>query len=111
MVPYHRRMAVQSYMGLVAALAGSIGPLVGGWLADKFSWRWCFCTLSFLMSLHCGSGREMAEEADINVPTCIVALIMLKLFLRLQPPAADTRHLRKSFDFMGLYVSSFWLDT
>lgn len=37
-------MAVQSYMGLIAALAGSMGPLFGGWLAENFSWRWCFCT-------------------------------------------------------------------
>ena len=44
MVPYERRMAVQSYMGLIAALAGSMGPLFGGWLAENFSWRWCFCT-------------------------------------------------------------------
>jgi len=28
--------------GLVAVLAPSIGPTLGGWITDNFSWRWIF---------------------------------------------------------------------
>ena len=28
--------------GLVAVLAPSIGPMLGGWIIDNYSWRWIF---------------------------------------------------------------------
>src|SRR5262249_24739060 len=33
---------VTPVIGLVATLAPTIGPTVGGWLTDELSWRWLF---------------------------------------------------------------------
>ncbi len=37
----HRGQAFALY-GLVAVLAPSIGPSLGGWITDSYSWRWIF---------------------------------------------------------------------
>ena len=39
--PQKRGQAFALY-GLVAVLAPSIGPTLGGWITDNFSWRWIF---------------------------------------------------------------------
>jgi MFS transporter, DHA2 family, multidrug resistance protein len=39
--PHERGQAFALY-GLVAVLAPSIGPTLGGWITDNFSWRWIF---------------------------------------------------------------------
>lgn len=46
----------QGMIGGVAALSSIIGPLLGGWITDNFSWRWTFY---------------------INVPVGIIALIII----------------------------------
>src|SRR5271155_4544921 len=39
--PQQRGLAFALY-GLVAILAPSIGPTLGGWITDNYSWRWIF---------------------------------------------------------------------
>ena len=39
--PEHRGLAFSLY-GLVAVLAPSIGPTLGGWITDNYSWHWIF---------------------------------------------------------------------
>jgi DHA2 family multidrug resistance protein len=38
----HKRGQAFALYGLVAVLAPSIGPTLGGWITDNFSWRWIF---------------------------------------------------------------------
>ena len=52
--PRLRGLAFALY-GLVAVLAPSIGPTIGGWLTDSYSWRWIFY---------------------INIPVGILALLL-----------------------------------
>ena len=40
--PPQRRGAITPLIGLVATLAPTIGPTVGGYLTDLFSWHWLF---------------------------------------------------------------------
>ncbi len=42
MFPISQRQRVMPLMGLVVPLAPTIGPTVGGWLTDTFSWHWLF---------------------------------------------------------------------
>jgi DHA2 family multidrug resistance protein len=67
--------------GLVAVLAPSIGPTLGGWITDSFSWRWIFY---------------------INIPIGLVAFYLVRRFVD-DPPwiKADRSNLRK-LDFIGL---------
>jgi DHA2 family multidrug resistance protein len=40
--PAQKRGQAFALYGLVAVLAPSIGPTLGGWITDNFSWRWIF---------------------------------------------------------------------
>ncbi len=62
-------------------LAPSIGPTLGGWITDNFSWRWIFF---------------------INIPVGILAFILVTRLVE-DPPwiKADPSRLR-NMDYMGL---------
>ncbi len=78
--PQKRGQAFALY-GLVAVLAPSIGPTLGGWITDNFSWRWIFF---------------------INIPVGILAFILVTRLVD-DPPwiKADPSKLR-NMDYMGL---------
>jgi len=67
--------------GLVAVLAPSIGPTLGGLITDSYSWRWIFY---------------------INIPVGILAFILVTRFVD-DPPwiKGDRSNLRK-LDYIGL---------
>ena len=62
----HKRGQAFALYGLVAVLAPSIGPTLGGYITDNFSWRWIFF---------------------INIPVGIVAFIALGKLFGLAPAA------------------------
>ncbi len=76
----HRGQAFALY-GLVAVLAPSIGPTLGGWITDSYSWRWIFY---------------------INIPVGILAYILVTRMVD-DPPwiVPDRKHLL-NMDYMGL---------
>src|ERR1700689_5972803 len=78
--PQKRGQAFALY-GLVAVLAPSIGPTLGGWITDNFSWRWIFY---------------------INIPVGIIAFVLVTRLVD-DPPwiKADLSRLRH-MDYMGL---------
>ncbi|MGC9157854.1 MAG: DHA2 family efflux MFS transporter permease subunit [Terracidiphilus sp.] len=77
----HKRGQAFALYGLVAVLAPSIGPTLGGWITDNFSWRWIFF---------------------INIPVGILAFFLVTRLVD-DPPwiKADRSRLRQ-MDFLGL---------
>jgi DHA2 family multidrug resistance protein len=77
----HKRGQAFALYGLVAVLAPSIGPTLGGWITDNFSWRWIFF---------------------INIPVGILAFFLVTRMVE-DPPwiKADPSKLRH-MDYMGL---------
>ncbi|MGB7549375.1 MAG: DHA2 family efflux MFS transporter permease subunit, partial [Terracidiphilus sp.] len=77
----HKRGQAFALYGLVAVLAPSIGPTLGGWITDNFSWRWIFF---------------------INIPVGILAYFLVTRMVE-DPPwiKADPSKLR-NMDYMGL---------
>jgi DHA2 family multidrug resistance protein len=77
--PQKRGQAFALY-GLVAVLAPSIGPTLGGWITDNFSWRWIFF---------------------INIPVGILAFYLVTRLVD-DPPwiKADRSQLRR-MDYLG----------
>ena len=78
--PQKRGQAFALY-GIVAVLAPSIGPTMGGWITDNYSWRWIFF---------------------INIPVGILAFILVNRLVD-DPPwiKADLSRLR-NMDYLGL---------
>ena len=76
-----RRGQAFALYGLVAVLAPSIGPTLGGWITDNYSWRWIFY---------------------INIPVGVLASVLVTRFVD-DPPwiKADRANLRK-LDYIGL---------
>ncbi|HEX5424556.1 MAG TPA: DHA2 family efflux MFS transporter permease subunit [Candidatus Acidoferrales bacterium] len=78
--PRQRGMAFAVY-GMAVVLAPAIGPTLGGWITDNFSWRWIFF---------------------INIPVGIISLFLTGRLIT-DPPYMK-REKRKAFriDYIGL---------
>ena len=67
--------------GLGVVVAPIVGPTLGGWITDNYSWRWIFY---------------------INLPVCLLAILLTKLLIE-DPPyiQAETP---KSIDYIGFIL-------
>jgi DHA2 family multidrug resistance protein len=77
----HKRGQAFALYGLVAVLAPSIGPTLGGWITDNFSWRWIFF---------------------INIPVGFLAFILVTRLVDDPPWIKPDRSLLKNMDYLGL---------
>lgn len=67
--PHLRGMAFAVY-GVAVVVAPAVGPALGGWITDTYSWRWIFF---------------------INIPVGIVSVMMTTLLVR-ESPGAQKEH-------------------
>ncbi len=67
--------------GLVAVLAPSIGPTLGGWITDNYSWRWIFY---------------------INIPVGILAYTLVTRFIDDPPWLTHSKENLRKLDYIGL---------
>jgi DHA2 family multidrug resistance protein len=85
--PRQHGTAMAAY-GVGVVVAPIIGPTLGGWITDSYSWRWIFY---------------------INLPIGILALFLVNLFVE------DPPYLRKAFkgaiDYLGFGLMALWLGT
>ncbi|KAL7425027.1 hypothetical protein Q5752_000715 [Cryptotrichosporon argae] len=83
-VPLHKRGSYLGYLGGAWGVAAVLGPILGGVLTEKASWRWCFY---------------------INLPTCGIAFFALLFSLKLNPTGHHTfAQFLTTFDFVGLLL-------
>ncbi|KAF2143629.1 uncharacterized protein K452DRAFT_160324 [Aplosporella prunicola CBS 121167] len=78
------------WLGLITmqwAIGSVTGPIIGGVLAEKASWRWIFW---------------------INIPFCVLGFVMIPLFLKLQYKPGNLMEKLKQIDWVGsfLFVAS-----
>jgi DHA2 family multidrug resistance protein len=88
--PRQRGMGMAVY-GMTVVVAPVIGPTLGGWITDNFSWRWIFF---------------------INVPVGALSLLLSSRFIE-DPPYLPRRRGRGRFraDFIGLGLVALALGT
>jgi DHA2 family multidrug resistance protein len=86
--PEKKGMAFAVY-GIAVVVAPTLGPWLGGWITDSFSWRWIFY---------------------INVPVGIVSLLLTSLIVS-DPPYMKRISLKKGFrlDYIGIGLLSLGL--
>jgi DHA2 family multidrug resistance protein len=77
----HKRGQAFALYGLVAVLAPSIGPTLGGWITDNYSWRWIFF---------------------INIPVGILAFILVNRLIEDPPWIKPDRSKLRNMDYLGL---------
>jgi DHA2 family multidrug resistance protein len=83
--PPAERGKAMGFWGLGIVAAPILGPVLGGWLTDTYSWRWVFY---------------------INLPVGIVSLVMTKLYV------FDPSYLRQEtvkVDYWGIGLLALWI--
>jgi DHA2 family multidrug resistance protein len=83
--PIEERSKAMAAYGVGVVLAPVLGPTLGGWLTDTFSWRYAFY---------------------INIPVGILAMVMISRFLH-DPPFIQNAKVSK-FDGMGFGLLCVW---
>ncbi|KAF2716480.1 MFS general substrate transporter [Polychaeton citri CBS 116435] len=82
------RPMFMAFLDLAASLGNNTGPLLGGALADKITWRWCFY---------------------INLPFGAVVAVLVLIFLRLETGAkaisADWKQTILQIDVAGIILT------
>jgi DHA2 family multidrug resistance protein len=86
--PPRQHGTAMAVYGVGVIVAPVIGPTLGGWITDSYSWRWIFY---------------------INLPVGILALFMVNLYVE------DPPYLRNAFkgaiDYLGFGLMALWLGT
>src|SRR5881396_1146457 len=87
--PLEKRGMAFAVYGLAVVVAPTIGPWLGGWITDNFSWRWIFY---------------------INVPVGMLSLLLTN-FLVSDPPYMKKANLKAGFriDYIGIGLISLGL--
>ncbi|PSH03138.1 MAG: EmrB/QacA family drug resistance transporter [Acidobacteria bacterium] len=84
--PPHKRGQASAVFGLGVVVAPVLGPTVGGWLTETYSWRWAFY---------------------INIPVGILAILMITRYVH------DPIYIREAkpgrFDGIGFGLLAIWL--
>jgi MFS transporter, DHA2 family, multidrug resistance protein len=87
--PAKRGMAFAVY-GIAVVMAPAIGPTLGGWITDNFSWRWIFF---------------------INIPIGIISMLLTSRLIQ-DPPYLKRRKLKETrIDYTGLGFVALGLGT
>jgi MFS transporter, DHA2 family, multidrug resistance protein len=90
--PPEKRGQGFALFGVAVVVAPVVGPTLGGWLADNFSWRWAFM---------------------INGPVGVFALVAIALALHESPAVEATRRRERmrgdAFDLVGFVLVATFL--
>jgi len=86
--PPQKRGIAMAIFGLGIVVAPIIGPTLGGWITDNYSWRWVFY---------------------INIPIGVLAVFMLHTFVEDPPYLKQAKAGR--IDIIGLGLLALWVAT
>jgi DHA2 family multidrug resistance protein len=86
--PRQKRGAAMAMFAQGVVVAPILGPTVGGWITDNYSWRWIFY---------------------INLPVGILALFMGEWLV--EDPPYIQRNLKATIDYIGFGLLAAWLAT
>jgi DHA2 family multidrug resistance protein len=86
--PPEKRGVAMATFGMGVIVAPILGPTLGGWITDNYSWRWIFY---------------------INLPVGIFAVMMVQAFVE-DPPYIKHAKIQR-VDFVGFALLAVWLGT
>ena len=87
--PLEKRGMAFAVYGIAVVVAPTIGPWLGGWITDNFSWRWIFY---------------------INIPVGIISLLLTSVLIS-DPPYMKRASIKSGFriDYIGIGLISLGL--
>jgi len=82
--PHQKRGAAMAFYGMGVVLAPIVGPVLGGWITDNYSWHWIFL---------------------INIPVGMLSLLLTYRMV-FDPPTLKRVSLKEGFriDYLGIGV-------
>jgi DHA2 family multidrug resistance protein len=86
--PVHKRGAAMAAYTLGIVFAPIIGPTLGGWITDNYSWRWVFY---------------------INIPVGLLAMYMV--WSLIEDPPHIVNAVRTKIDYLGFGLMALWLSS
>ena len=86
--PANKRGTAMAIFTQGVVVAPIIGPTLGGWITDNYSWRWVFY---------------------INLPIGIVAILLAQWLV--EDPPYIKRNVKAPIDFIGFGLLALWLGT
>lgn len=86
--PPRKHGQAMAFYGMGIVVAPVIGPTLGGWITDSYSWHWIFY---------------------INLPVGMLAMFMANLFV--EDPPYLRQHFKGAIDYMGFGLMALWLGT
>jgi DHA2 family multidrug resistance protein len=86
--PPKKRGVAMAAFGMGVVVAPIIGPTLGGWLTDNYTWRWSFY---------------------LNLPIGVMAIMMIIAFIE-DPPYARAQK-RTSIDYWGFALLAIWISS
>src|SRR6202011_171400 len=86
--PPAKRGQAFALFGVAVVVAPVVGPTLGGWLSDNWSWQWCFL---------------------INVPVGLFAMAAIALVLRRPKTEQAQRQSSQGFDVVGFILIATFL--
>ncbi len=90
--PPEKRAQAFALYGVAVIVAPTVGPTLGGWITDNFSWHWIFF---------------------INVPVGALSLVLVQ-WLLVEPPALERERRERlrggiNIDYVGFALVALWL--
>jgi MFS transporter, DHA2 family, multidrug resistance protein len=85
--PPEKRGQAFALFGVAVVVAPVVGPTLGGWISDNWSWQWCFL---------------------INAPVGMLALGLITLILR-EPARPQSQRQGNGFDVIGFVLVATFL--
>ena len=86
--PVQKRGAAMALFAQGVVVAPILGPTIGGWITDNYSWRWIFY---------------------INLPVGLLAMFMAEWLV--EDPPYIKRNKQATIDFIGFGLLAIWLAT
>ena len=86
--PVAKRGVAMATFSQAVIVAPIIGPTLGGWITDNYSWRWIFY---------------------INLPVGMLAVFLAEWLV--EDPPYIKRNLKAAIDFIGFGLLALWLAT